>query len=248
MKTLTKSNTTHSSNFHKKEHWMLFEINRKFYSIFCAVIMIWCIPLLSEAAEIGWDFSNSTEPVIVSPASRSTLSGTNEEFRWKARGLEPVTQWWMYVGTYPGGADIWNSGSLATSLSTTVPNLPTNGNTVYVRLYYRTHFSGWKFIDDVYVAASVPEIVSPPPGATIFSCSEIFHWVPYRLWVTEWWIYVGKSKGSSDIWNSGSLGTQQSTALPICGTNGLFYVRLWYKVNNGGWQYIDAEYYKAAGV
>ena len=55
---------------------------------------------------------------------------------WNANGTA-VSEWWLYVGTSPGARDILDSGSLGSATSMTVNNLPTDGSTVYARLFYR---------------------------------------------------------------------------------------------------------------
>ncbi len=107
------------------------------------------------------------------PSNGSTLAGDNQTFAWTGTG---ITEYWLYVGTSPGGQDILDSGSLGTSLSTTVNGLPTNGNTVYVRLW---HLEGgvWLLTDFTYTAftpsGSGPSALPPwsqtLPGADRFA-------------------------------------------------------------------------------
>jgi hypothetical protein len=69
----------------------------------------------------------------ITPPDGSTLTGASQAFSWTGDFLE----YWMYVGTSVGAKDIYNSGSLGTATSTTVTGLPTDGSTVYVRLWHR---------------------------------------------------------------------------------------------------------------
>ena len=69
----------------------------------------------------------------ITPPDGSTLTGASQAFSWTGDFLE----YWMYVGTSVGAKDIYNSGSLGTATSTTVTGLPTDGSTVYVRLWDR---------------------------------------------------------------------------------------------------------------
>jgi hypothetical protein len=89
-----------------------------------------------------------SEPEMTSPVPDSTLSGASETFTWTANGTA-VSQWWLWIGTSQGKSNIHNSGSLGTSTSYTVNNLPTNGSQLYVRLWYKTGGS-WQYVDYQY--------------------------------------------------------------------------------------------------
>jgi hypothetical protein len=88
----------------------------------------------------------------INPSDGSTLTAVSQNFSWTGTG---VTEYWLYVGTSEGGQDILNSGSLGTSTSTIVNGLPTDGSTVYVRLW---HFEGgnWLNTDFTYTTFAVP--------------------------------------------------------------------------------------------
>lgn len=57
-----------------------------------------------------------------------------------------MLEWWLYVGTSPGGHQLHDSHSLGMSTSTQVASLPADGSRIYNRLWYRTN-SGWSYID-----------------------------------------------------------------------------------------------------
>ncbi len=81
----------------------------------------------------------SAKAVITSPAPGSTLTGSTATFTWTP-GTR-VAQYVLYVGTQPGGLDIY-SGNPVYTTSQTVSGLPTDGSTIYVRL--------WSYIDGGY--------------------------------------------------------------------------------------------------
>jgi hypothetical protein len=56
------------------------------------------------------------------------------------------------MGSTQGAKDIYNSGSLGTDTSDTVSGLPTDGRTLYVRLWYRIG-GEWQYSDFEYTAA-----------------------------------------------------------------------------------------------
>ena len=70
--------------------------------------------------------------IITTPAPGSTLTASSTTFTWSAAS-NGVTGYYLWVGTTPGSYDLFNAGPLA-GTSTTV-NLPTNGATIYLRLW-----------------------------------------------------------------------------------------------------------------
>jgi hypothetical protein len=174
------------------------------------------------------------------------LSGSTVTFQWTAKGV-PVTEWWLYLGTSQGDKDLYNSGSLGTSLSTTVSGLPTDGSIIFVRLWYLLA-SGWKAIDAQYAAnnqAGLPALISPVPGSPLSGSTVTFQWTANGAPVTQWWLYLGSNQGASDLHDSGSLGTSLSTTVTGLPTDGsIIFARLWYLLASG-WKEIDAQY--AAG-
>jgi len=98
-------------------------------------------------------YTDSGTPTITSPLPGSTLSGASETFTWTDNGTS-VSRWVLFVGTRVGARNIYSSGLLSgTVMSDTVSGLPTNGSTVYVRLWYKVG-RRWQHVDYTYTAAS----------------------------------------------------------------------------------------------
>lgn len=152
-----------------------------------------------------------------------------------------MSSWWMYVGTSLASANIWNSGSLGANVSATISGLPTNGQKVYVRLWYFSN-EGWKSIDETYTASTIPEITNPSNGSTIRDFRKTFRWTSNGLNVTQWWMYLGSYRGGANTFNSGPLGIRLSASATVWPKTSKIYARLWYRVNNGKWQYVDSDY------
>ena len=88
-----------------------------------------------------------------SPAPGSTLAGSSATFSWSA-GVG-VTQYEFRLGTtVPGSSDVYNSADAATTSLTTglVSGIPTNGVTLYARLYSKIN-GAWQYIDYTYTEA-----------------------------------------------------------------------------------------------
>lgn len=87
-----------------------------------------------------------------------------------------------------------------------------------------------------------PKITRPTPGSVLQGSSTIFVWNANGESVLQWWLYVGSSQGSSNYFNSGSLGTNLTTTaiqLPTDGSQ--LQIRLWFRTV-GGWQFADYQY------
>ncbi|MEO6597916.1 MAG: hypothetical protein ABIP94_24500, partial [Planctomycetota bacterium] len=107
----------------------------------------------------GWQFNDyaytaanqATPAVLYSPAPGSTLGGANVTFYWTTG--TGVSQYYLYVGSSPGGADLYAAGQ-GSSTAGTVYGLPTDGRTIYVRLWSLIG-AGWQFRDYAYTASYV---------------------------------------------------------------------------------------------
>jgi len=133
----------------------------------------------------------ATGQTITSPTPGSALSGSSVAFVWSAGG-STVVEWWLYVGSSVGASDFFDSGSLGTSLSTTVSSLPTDDSLpIFVRLWYRRE-SAWLFTDFAYtiearnlkvkVLKACPDCVLPAAQACN---SQSKHWDKAATWVPE---------------------------------------------------------------
>jgi hypothetical protein len=83
------------------------------------------------------------------------LPGSSVAFSWTAGAN--VSEYWLDVGTSLNGSNIYGRSQCppvaeCTSTSVTVSNLPTNGSTVYVKLWWRIG-SSWSSANYTYTAA-----------------------------------------------------------------------------------------------
>ena len=88
--------------------------------------------------------------LLTTPAPASTLTGTSTSFAWAA-GIG-ASEYFLSVGYSAGASDV-SSQSVGTALSASVTGLPTDGRTVYVRLWSK--LSTWVYNDYTYTAATV---------------------------------------------------------------------------------------------
>jgi uncharacterized protein YkwD len=92
--------------------------------------------------------SQDTKAVMTSPAPGSRFSSSTVTFRWNA-GTN-ADQYWIYVGTTLGGRNIADK-SASLNRSSRVSGIPTDGRTIYVRLWTR-HDDVWSYNDYTYRA------------------------------------------------------------------------------------------------
>ena len=113
------------------------------------------------------DYTYTSGPGLTAPVPQSTLAGASATFNWSAG--TGVTQYWLTVsGTSLGGTDLYNQ-STGTARSASVSGLPTDGRTIYVRLWYLVGGS-WLYSDYLYTASGAaqrPQMTAPAPGLTL---------------------------------------------------------------------------------
>jgi hypothetical protein len=122
-----------------------------------------------------------------------------------------------------------------------VSELPTDGSTVFIRLWYKVGGT-WQSVDEKYSTSGNPSIVSPLPGSELSGASEVLQWQSNNTTVDAWWVYAGSSLGSASYYSSGNLGSATGntvTGLPTDGSP--VYIRLWYK-KGAEWLYVDRQY------
>lgn len=198
----------------------------------------------------GWqahDYTYTAAPAVadlaemIAPAASSTLRGGSPEFRWT--GGVAVDHYYLSVGTTAGGHDLAYLDE-GTNLSTTVPNLPTNGSTVYVRLWSHTS-SGWHPRDYTYTAVSggptPASLVGPVPSTALTASTVEFEWAG-GIGASQYYIGMGTTVGGLDIaYKDGGTGARTTiTNLPTNGSP--VYVRLWSKLGTSWQHYIDYKF------
>src|SRR5207245_8895128 len=97
--------------------------------------------------------------VMLSPPPGSTFTSSSVTFQWSAGS---ATAYGLTVGSSPGGSDIYASSQLQV-LSKTVNNIPTDGRTVYVRLYSQVNGS---WVSNGYTYKAFNPSATPTPTPT----------------------------------------------------------------------------------
>jgi hypothetical protein len=176
---------------------------------------------------------------LTTPAAPgSTLTASTVQFQWL--GGTGVSQYWLTLGTTPGGNSVYTYHQ-GTSLTATVTRLPTVGSTVYVRLWSLIG-SAWEFNDYTYTSQTAPlaQLTTPAPGSTLTASTVQFQWSG-GTGVSQYWLTLGTTAGGNDLrsQNQGTSLTATVTGAPTDGST--VYVRLWSLIGNA-WQFNDYTY------
>jgi serine protease len=199
-----------------------------------------------------WQYNNYTyaayngglRAVMTSPVDTSALTAASQTFSWTT-GTE-VTEYWLFVGTTGvGSANLFNQ-STGTGLTKTVGGLPSNGSTVYVRLWSLLG-KAWFYNDYTYTgynSAVKAVMISPADGTAFASKTQAFTWNA-GSGVSQYWLYVGTTgAGSANLFNQ-STGTNKTVSVTGLPSNGSpVYVRLW-SMAGVTWQFADYTYTSA---
>ncbi len=176
----------------------------------------------------GTATATATLPTLSSPAPGSTL-GTSATFTW-TQGTG-VSSYRLQLGTTGVGTnDLYDSG-WTTGTSATVSSIPSNGVTVFVRLYSMVsgieHSSDYTFTES---GTAVPAALSSPTPGTTLGSSATFTWTKgtgvnsYRLWLGT------SGVGTNDLFDSGWTTATSATVSSVPSNGVTVFVRLYSKV------------------
>jgi hypothetical protein len=170
----------------------------------------------------------SAAGVLTTPAPSSILTANNVTFDWTA-GTN-ASNYWLDVGNVAGGNQWYQSGNLGNVLTTTAPNLPANGSTLYATLY---SYVGGQWVKNSYTYTAAPGavITTPAPGSTVTGTSATFNWSA-GTGFTSYNLTVGSTYGGSDIYSSGSITALTATVTTLPANSSTIYVTL-YSVKTG---------------
>jgi hypothetical protein len=177
------------------------------------------------------------------PAPNTVLGGASVTFTWSAGS--GASTYVLAVGTGQGQINIFGQ-DVALATSQTVNGMPTDGSTVYVRLWTQSG-GAWQFNDYTYKAAggsAQAAITSPVPGSALSGSSVTFTWIAVSGAVS-YWLDLRPAQGQGFIFSQNvALATSQTVnGLPADGST--VYVRLW-TLAGGTWQ-SNSYTYKASG-
>jgi streptogramin lyase len=195
----------------------------------------------------NYTFTEATAaPAALTSPTGTTLSGSSVPFAWTTGSL--VTEYELWVGTTGvSSSNIYNS-HWTTATSATVNNIPTNGGTVFVRLYSLIN-GAWQSADYTFIESGGPPVaaaLTSPTGTTLTGSSQTFTWST-GAGVTRYQLHVGTtSPGTYDIYDSDSTTATSASVNNIPTNGGTLYVSLCSEIN-GVWQYAAYTFLESGG-
>jgi hypothetical protein len=171
------------------------------------------------------------------PLNGATNVQTYKPFTWTS--VPGVTMYYLDVGTSQGSSNLVSTWGGLTTTSYQLPPLPT-GETLWARLW--TDVSGtWTYQDISFTAGNLATTYFsyPSNGATAVDTATPFSWYAVPG-VTEYYLYVGTSQGSSNLVSSGAV-TATSYQVPPLPTGETLWARIWTDTN-GTWTYQDISF------
>jgi hypothetical protein len=182
----------------------------------------------------------SKPSVLTSPAPGGPLPGASVTFTWSV--AYGSTDYKLFIGsTGKGSYNLYYNGN-TTATSATVGGLPTNGETLYVRLY--TNFNGaLQYNDYTYTAVSQAQAVltSPAPGSTLPGTGVTFTWTS-ATGASDYELFVGSTgPGSYNLFYQGNTLATSVTVGGLPANGETLYARLYTKFG-GVLEYNDYIY------
>jgi subtilisin-like proprotein convertase family protein len=194
---------------------------------------------------IDYHFSTigGVKAALVLPAAGGTLPGATATFRWTT-GTGVINKW-LFIGTAPGTANVYNGEQLSRT-ERTISGLPTTGAPLYARLWSFVN-AGWYSTDYTLRAAdtTLATVTAPAVGSKLEGSSVTFTWNK-PAGVTQTWVFIGTTVGGSNLANANTMAATSyaASSLPTNGSN--VYLRLW-SLQGGEWRWID-YHFVAAGT
>jgi len=95
---------------------------------------------------------DSTSPTLTSHSPGEIINGSTVDFSWSGSG---INNWWLYIGTVSQPNAYFDSGLIQNATRVQANNLPADGSTVIVRLWYRSQPTApWRYVDSVHTNAA----------------------------------------------------------------------------------------------
>jgi hypothetical protein len=178
--------------------------------------------------------------MLTTPTPGSTLAGPSATFTWTAE--TGSAGYWLFLGTTGvGSKNLYDSGEQKAT-SATFSSLPTNGETIYARVY--TSYNGTLVYNDyTYKAAAQAVLTTPTPGSLLTSSNATFDWsVATGSGIQGYWLFLGTTGvGSKNLYDSGEQKTTSATVNNLPTDGGTVYARV-YTSYNGTLVFNDYTY------
>lgn len=187
------------------------------------------------------EFFETTYPSFSTPGHLTTLTSSSATFSWSPGDFD-VDTYILEIGSQPEWDDVFGDTFDGQTSSIQVNNIPDDGRTLYVRLWYIVGWE-WAFIDLQLTTSEAPPLSDPeltsPDNNTVNGTSFTFTWSDNGNAVDRWWLDIGTTTGGGEFHEGNYPGTQTTDTISGLPTDGSsIHVRLWYRMN-WNWNYTD---------
>lgn len=171
---------------------------------------------------------------LTSPGLETVSLGRTTTFAWSTVAS---SQYLLSLGTAPGLADIYASGSIV-GTTIQVPNIPCTGGAIHVRLLTQVLTAGqapqslaprdYRFLAPTDCGAVIS---TPVPSSTLSGSSITFGWTAVQG-ALDYWLDVGTVLGQGNISAGVVTGTSKLVNNIPCNSQTI-HVRLWHRTAAG---------------
>jgi hypothetical protein len=173
--------------------------------------------------------------ILTSPTPGSTLTGPSATFTWSPGAAG--SQYDLHLSAVAvGGNELYTLG-YRTITSVTVGSLPTNGATIYARLYTLNN-GVTTYNDYTFTAALFATLTSPAPSSSLTSNNVTFKWSAGSAGSKYDLHLSAVAAGGYDLLTTGPITSLSVTAKGLPTNGGQIYARL-YTIINGVSYYND---------
>ena len=141
---------------------------------------------------------NAASAALISPTSGSLLGGPTQ-FTWNPGAGASMFALW--IGTTQGSYNLYTTGHVANTVTSATFNVPANGATLYVRLWYELN-GNWDYTDYTFTEDVAPALTSPTSsplgGPTQFTWNPGTGSTMFALW-------IGTTPGTHDVYTTGHV-------------------------------------------
>lgn len=156
-----------------------------------------------------WRYQDSTftadllAPTFLFPTDGAVTVDATRPFAWASPPNADAQH--LVVGTTPGGADLFDSGTVSDTTAT-VGGLPPTG-VLYARVASRVR-GVWRHSDIAFTQEALPagsSIIAPADGESAFDSVQPFEWSDVPL-AHAYRLTIGTAPGAADVHDSGEIG------------------------------------------